>query len=384
MSFALLRAPRIPREQAGWARGDRIASRKAYVLRLAGRYPIGSVKAIAKVRPEPGVELIDVPEPEVRPGCVKIKLEAASVCGTDLHIYSWDAWSASRILPPRIIGHEFCGTIVEVGEGVTDRAVGDFVSSESHIVCGRCRQCLAGQGHVCVNTRILGVDVDGGFASHVVIPKESARPTSRNIPAKIAAFQDALGNAVHTVMDGAVTGQRILITGLGPIGLMAVAVCKALGAEMVVGTEVSCYRIELAQQLGIDRVFNPIEQDVRAELGRLVPEGFDGVLEMSGHPFSLDLAISVVRPGGRISMLGVFEENVQPVRVNDAIFKGVQMHGIVGRSLWKTWDQMGDLLTKHKLDVSPVVTHEMHYTEFARAMELMKSGKAGKVVFTFE
>lgn len=349
-----------------------------------GRYPYRSVKAIAKVRPEPGVELIDVPEPEIRPGCVKIKLEAASVCGTDLHIYSWDAWSASRIQPPRIIGHEFCGTIVEVGEGVTDRSVGDFVSSESHIVCGRCRQCLAGQGHVCVNTSILGVDVDGGFASHVVIPKDSARPTNRNVPLKIAAFQDALGNAVHTAMDGPITGQRILITGLGPIGLMAVAICKTLGAEMVVGTEVSEYRIDIAHQLGINHVFNPAKDNVKAELERLVPEGFDGVLEMSGHPSSLDLGVSLVRPGGRISLLGVFGENTQPIRVNDVIFKGVQMHGIVGRNLWKTWEQMHELLTVHKLDVSPVVTHQMHYTEFAKAMELMKSGKAGKVVFTFE
>ncbi|MBX3120444.1 MAG: L-threonine 3-dehydrogenase [Fimbriimonadaceae bacterium] len=342
------------------------------------------MKAISKVRPEPGVELVDVPEPDIRPGCVKIKLEAASVCGTDLHIYSWDAWSASRILPPRIIGHEFCGTIVEVGEGVTDRAVGDFVASESHIICGRCRQCLAGQGHVCVNTRILGVDVDGGFATHAVIPMDNARPTSREIPTKIAAFQDALGNAVHTAMDGPVTGQRILITGLGPIGLMAGAICKTLGAELVVGTEVSCYRIELANKIGFDHVLNPMEQDVKGELGRIVPEGFDGVLEMSGHPSSLDLAVSLVRPGGRISLLGVFGENVQPIRVNDVIFKGVQVNGIVGRNLWKTWDQMHGLLTGHQLDVSAVVTHEMHYTEFAKAMELMKSGMAGKVVFTFE
>jgi threonine 3-dehydrogenase len=341
------------------------------------------VKAIAKVRPEPGVEIIDAPEPQVHPGTVKIKLEAASVCGTDLHIYSWDPWAASRILPPRIIGHEFCGTIVEVGAGVTDLKLGDFVASESHIVCGRCLQCRQGQGHVCANTRILGVDVDGGFAPYVVIPKDNARPTSRSVPPSIACFQDAMGNGVHTVMDGPVEGRTILITGLGPIGLFAAAVCRALGAEKVVGTEVSPYRIELAHKMGFDAVLNPKTDDLDSKLGKIAPGGFDGVLEMSGHPSALDLAVKHVRPGGRISLLGIFQENGQCVKMNDLVFKGIQVHGIVGRRLWQTWEQMQCLLEKG-LDVSPVVTHEFHYTEFANAMELMKKGQAGKVVFTFD
>jgi threonine 3-dehydrogenase len=342
------------------------------------------VKAIAKVRPEPGVELIEAPEPQTQPGTVKIKLEAASVCGTDLHIYSWDAWSASRIKPPRIIGHEFCGTIVEVGAGVTDRQVGDFVASESHIVCGRCLQCQAGQAQVCANTRILGVDVDGGFAPYVVIPKSNAVPTDRRIPAKVACFQDALGNAVHTALSGPVEGCSVLITGLGPIGLMAGEVCKALGARFVVGTEVSDYRIELARKVGIAKILNPKTDDLEAELGRLAPGGFDAVLEMSGHPSSLDLAVRHVRPGGRISLLGVFGENGQCVRVNDLVFKGVEVHGIVGRRLWQTWEQMQCLLLNKGLDVSSVVTHEFPYTQFAEAMELMKKGRAGKVVFRFD
>jgi threonine 3-dehydrogenase len=342
------------------------------------------VKAIAKVRPEPGVELIDAPEPEIRPGHVKIKLEAASVCGTDLHIYQWDAWSASRIQPPRIIGHEFCGTIVEVAGDVQGRKVGDFVASESHIICGQCRQCRLGQGHVCVNTKILGVDIDGGFAEYVVVPVDNARPTDRSVPTKIAAFQDALGNGVHTALAGPVEGQRILITGMGPIGLFAATVCKALGAELIVGTEVSEFRIDLAKQVGVDAVFNPASQNVEAELCHLAPEGFDAVLEMSGHPSSLDLATTAVRPGGRISILGVFKENTQPIRLNDLIFKGVDVQCIVGRRLWETWDQMGKILSTGKLYLDPIITHQMHFTEFARAMELMKAGKAGKVVFTFE
>lgn len=342
------------------------------------------MKAIAKMRPEPGVEIIEVPEPQVVPGTVKVKLEAASVCGTDLHIYSWDAWSAGRIKPPRIIGHEFCGTVIEVGEGVTDRAVGDFVSSESHIVCGKCRQCLEGQGHVCVNTVILGVDTDGGFADFAVIPAMNARPTSRSIPPEIASFQDALGNAVHTVLAGPVKDQTILITGMGPIGLFAIAICRALGAKKIIGTEISPYRIALAEEMGVDVVINPATEDVNARLKQEAAGGVDGTLEMSGHPSSLGLAIEHTRPGGRLSLLGVFPANVQPFDINSLIFKGIDVQAIVGRRIWQTWDQMGELLSSGKLDLAPVITHQMHFTEFQKAMELMKAGKAGKVVLLYD
>lgn len=343
-----------------------------------------SVKAIAKVRPEPGVEIIQAPEPTPGPGQVKIRLEAASVCGTDLHIYKWDSWSASRVKPPRIIGHEFCGTIVELGEGVSDRQVGQFVASESHIICGKCRQCLHGQGHVCVNTKILGVDIDGGFAEYAVIPAESARPTDRSVPARIASFQDALGNAVHTAMAGPLLDQTVLITGMGPIGLFAVSVAKAMGASKVIATEISPFRIELAHKVGADVVLSPADGDLSEAVLKLVPGGVDATLEMSGHPSSLALAVKCTRPGGRMSMLGVYQENIQSVALNDVIFKGITLQGIVGRNLWQTWDQMGELLASGKLNLDPVVTHEMHFTEFAKAMELMSAGKAGKVVFTFE
>jgi threonine 3-dehydrogenase len=342
------------------------------------------VKAIAKTRPEPGVEIVDVPEPMVRPGHVKIKLEAASVCGTDLHIYNWDAWSSGRIKPPRIIGHEFCGTIVEIGDDVTERAIGDFVASESHIVCGHCLQCRMGQAHVCVNTKILGVDVDGGFAEFAVIPWENARPTPKTVSPLIASFQDALGNAVHTAMSGPIEGCTILITGMGPIGQFAVSVCKAMGAKAIYATEISEYRADIARKVGADRVFNPMTENVVKELQTLHPEGVDGVLEMSGHPTQLSLAAQVVRPGGRISLLGVYADNSQSIPVNDLIFKGVDIHAIVGRRLWQTWDQMAELFSSGKLMLDPVVTHVMHFTQFQDAMELMKAGKAGKVVFTFE
>lgn len=335
------------------------------------------------MRPEPGVTIIEAPEPNIRPGTVKIKLEAASVCGTDLHIYKWDPWSASRIIPPRIIGHEFCGTIVEVGEGVTDRPVGDFVSSESHIICNNCLQCRNGQGHVCVNTKILGVDVDGGFAEFVVIPAQNARPTDRSIPKEIACFQDALGNAVHTAMAGPVEGRSILITGMGPIGLFAASICKALGAANIVATEVSPYRIDLAHQVGVEHVVDPRSSDVDSILQRLSPLGFDGTLEMSGHPSQLELAVRHTRPGGRISLLGVYPQSIQQIDLNAVIFKGIDVQGIVGRKLWQTWDQMAELLSGGHLNLRPVITHQLHYTELAKAMELMKEGLAGKVVFDF-
>jgi threonine 3-dehydrogenase len=319
----------------------------------------------------------------VGPGEVKIRLEAASVCGTDLHIYSWDAWAASRIHPPRIIGHEFCGTVVEVGLGVKDRAVGDFVSSESHIFCGHCIQCMMGQSHVCVNTRILGVDVDGGFAPYVSIPAPNARPTSRAVPPRIAAFQDALGNAVHTAMAGPLAEQTVLITGMGPIGLFAVSICKANGASKVICTEPSPFRTELALKVGADVVLSPKEGNLAERIQNLVPGGVDASLEMSGNPAALQLAIGATRPGGRISLLGLYGDAIEPVDMNAIIFKGIDFQGIVGRRIWQTWEQMGRLLVSGKLNLDPVITHEMHYTEFQKAMELMKAGQAGKVVFTF-
>lgn len=351
-------------------------------LRSLSRGTLWPVRAIAKLRPEAGFDFVEVPEPSVRTGHVKLRVEAASACGTDLHIIGWDTWAAGRIHPPRIIGHEFCGTIVEVGEGVTDRKVGDFVSSESHIVCGECRQCREGQAHVCVNTRILGVDVDGGFAPFAVIPAENARPTDPSVPCEIAAFQDALGNAVHTVSAGVVKDQVILITGMGPIGLCAVAVAKALGAAKVIAVEPSEFRTELAYQMGADEVRRP-GAGLAAALRQDFPGGFDATLEMSGHPASLALAVDATRPGGRVSLLGVYGQSPLPVDFNEVIFKGLTVQGIVGRHLWQTWDLMHDLLSSGRLDVRPVITHRMPYTEFGAGVESMRSGQAGKVVFSF-
>jgi threonine 3-dehydrogenase len=257
------------------------------------------------------------------------------------------------------------------------------VASESHIVCGHCVPCLNGQAHVCLNTRILGVDIDGGFAEYVAIPSANARPIPVSIPITTAAYLDALGNAVHTALAGPLVDRTVLITGMGPIGLFAVAICRAMGAAKVFATEPSLYRINLAKALQVDEVINVSTEDAKSRLADLVPGGVDVTLEMSGHPDSLRLAIDVTRPGGRISLLGVYRDSVQPLDINQVIFKGLDVQGIVGRRLWQTWDQMTDLLQSGKLDLAPVVTHQMPYTEFATAMELMKKGEAGKVVFTF-
>ncbi len=342
------------------------------------------MKAIAKVSPAPGLNLIDVPEPAIRPGHVRLKIERGSVCGTDLHIYNWDKWSQGRIHPPRIVGHEFCGTIVEVGEGVSDRKVGDFVASESHIVDPASPMYLAGLGHIDDTTRILGVDVDGGFSPYAVIPALNARLVPSSVPKSVASMLDALGNAVHTVMDGPVENRTILITGLGPIGLFAVAICRALGAHKIYATEVSPYRIKLAEQLGLDVVFNPREVAVGEVLAKLEPHGVDATLEMSGHPGSLDLAIQATKKGGRVSLLGVFAEALSQVDFNPIVFKGLQVHGIAGRRMWETWEQMAWLLTEKKLDVTPIMTHQLAFTDFQEAMEIMNRGEAGKIVLDFE
>lgn len=341
------------------------------------------MKAIAKPRPGPGLELVEVPEPELRPGCVKLRIERGSVCGTDLHISRWDRWASDRIKPPRIVGHEFCGTIVEVAEDVSERAVGQFVASESHIVCGRCKQCLTAQGHVCVNTKILGVDVDGGFSPLAVIPWQNARPVPRGASKEVASMLDALGNAVHTVMAGVVERQTVLITGLGPIGLFAVAVCRALGALKVYGTEVSPFRIELARKLGIDEVINPAETNAAEAMRAFEPGGVDVALEMSGHSSSLPLAIGATRPGGRISLLGVFPDSLRDLDVNSIVFKGLELQGIVGRRIWQTWEQMQWLLDERALDVSPVVTHQLPFTSIDEALAILEEGRAGKIVLDF-
>jgi threonine 3-dehydrogenase len=342
------------------------------------------VKAIAKTKPAPGADLIEVDEPATRPGHVRVRVTHTSICGTDYHIYKWDPWSASRIKPPRVLGHEFCGHVEALGEGVTGLALGDYVASESHITCGKCVQCRNGQGHVCANTRILGVDVDGCFAPYIVVPEANARKTDPSIPPEIATIQDPLGNAVHTTLAGPIEGRTVLVTGMGPIGLFSVGVAKACGATKVIGTEVSYYRLEMAKAMHADVLINPDEED---PVARVLQEtdgvGVDVALEMSGNPTAFEQCVDATRAGGRVSMLGIFPMNLT-VDMDKVIFKGLELQGIVGRRIWQTWDQMGELLASKRLNVEPVITHRLHYTEFNQAMDLISEGECGKVVFTVD
>lgn len=332
------------------------------------------MRALAKTSAGPGLELVDVPVPPVVAGSVKVRVIAGSICGTDLHIDRWDDWAAGRIHPPRVVGHEFCGEIVEVGDGVPSGRIGEFIASESHVVAPDSDWMRRGLGHLDPATRILGVDVDGGFAEYAVIPAANARPVSRSVAPGTAALLDAFGNAIHTLTDGPVEGLTILVAGLGPIGLMAAVAARALGARRVIGTEIAPYRVDLALRCGVDRVCDP-----RSGRDAVIAECPDGTLEMSGHAASLDLAIEATAPGGRISQLGVFGQSPVPVDVNDLVFRGLRLSGITGRRMWRTWDEMAALLAGG-LDLSPVVTHEMPVADFRTAYDLMASGMAGKIV----
>lgn len=342
------------------------------------------MNAICKTEPRIGLTLCEVPEPVPRYGEVLVRVSRTSLCGTDLHIYQWDSWAQSRLKLPLIVGHEFCGHVVAVGEGVESLQVGDFVAGESHIVCGQCKPCREGQAHVCLNTRILGVDTDGCFAPLITIPAQNAQRTDPRIPPEVATVQEPLGNAVHTVLSGEVAGRSVLVTGCGAIGLFSIAVARACGAERIFATEVRPYRQELALRMGADCVWDPTREDVIHALMKATNGvGVDVGLEMSGHPSAIELLTRAIRPGGRISLLGLFTEPVS-VDLNTLIFKSVTIHAIVGRRLYQTWETMQSLLLSGKLDVRPALTHELAWHEYARAFELLASGTAGKVILNWE
>ncbi|OYT71748.1 MAG: L-threonine 3-dehydrogenase [Armatimonadetes bacterium JP3_11] len=343
-----------------------------------------SMKAICKTQPGVGLAVRDVPEPSLGRREVLVRVTRSSICGTDLHIYQWDAWASGRLKPPVIVGHEFCGVVVAVGDEVEHVQVGEFVAAESHIVCGHCKLCRLGQAHVCLNTRILGVDVDGGFAPYVAIPAMNACKTDPALPPEVATVQEPLGNAVHTVAAADVRGATVLITGCGAIGLFSIAVAKALGATRVIATEVRPYRAELATRMGADAVLNPTTDDVLGYVRRISDGlGVDVALEMSGHPASIELITQAIRPGGEVSLLGLFSQPVK-LDLNALIFKGVAVHAIVGRRLFQTWEVMQSLLLSGQLDVRPAITHVLPWHDYEHAFELMASGQSGKIVLNWE
>ena len=339
--------------------------------------------ALVKTTPQAGLSLIDCPDPRPTSYEAVIRVQATSLCGTDVHIYNWDEWAFARIQPPRIIGHEMCGEVVEIGADVTLVKVGDYVSAESHLTCGACFQCRTGQAHVCKNYRILGVDRDGSFAEYVALPESVLWKTSVDIPPELASVQEPLGNAVDAALVEDLTGQTVLITGCGPTGLFAAAVARIAGASTIIATDVSEYRLSIAKLLGVDHVLNAKTdrpEVIAAAIRDMTSgEGVDASLEMSGSPQAIHHAFQSVKNGGRVTLFGIPTKPIQCDLANDIIFKGIRVYGITGRRLFGTWYRLAGLF-KAGLNIRPVITHTFPLKDFARGFELIQSGQCGKVV----
>jgi threonine 3-dehydrogenase len=338
------------------------------------------MRALMKTTAGPGAELATVPVPDIGALDVLIRVDAASICGTDLHIFQWDAWAAGRMKPPIVFGHEFCGTIVKTGARVGRVAVGDFVAVESHVTCGSCHECRAGRLHLCRRVQIIGVDRPGAFAQFVAIPEENAWPASRWLTPDMATIEEPLGNSVHTVSETPVVGATVAVFGLGPLGLFAVRVAQVYGAGRVIGVEISPLRTQIGIRMGAQRVLNPQVDDVVSTLLKETGgEGVDVALEMSGSPKAITSALKSLRHGGTLALLGLPSLPIELNLTEDIIFKGVTVKGIVGRRIPETWHQTRGLL-EAGVDMSPVITDRMPLTEFERAFELLAAGKSGKIV----
>ena len=339
------------------------------------------MKALVKTGPEQGLRLQDVPVPDVGPNDVLIRILKTSICGTDVHIWNWDEWAAKTIPLPMHVGHEFVGVIEAFGDNVHDYRRGDLVSGEGHVVCGRCRNCLAGRRHLCAKTTSVGVDRPGAFAEYLCIPVTNVWPADPEIPLDVISCFDPLGNATHTVLSFDVLGEDVLITGAGPIGIMAVAIAKHCGARYVVVTDVIPYRLVLVRKMGATLAVDVRSEsvaDVQKKLG--MKEGFDVAMEMSGSPDAFRTMLANVCHGGKIAMLGILPN--MEVDWDLVVFNGLTIKGIYGREMYETWYKMTAMI-QTGLDISPVITHRFHYTEFEKGFEVMRSGDSGKVVLTW-
>lgn len=337
------------------------------------------MKALVKKYSEKGLWFEDVAEPSPGSNDVKIKIHKTAICGTDLHIYNWDEWSQKTIQVPRVIGHEYVGEIVEKGRNVKNWNIGDIVSGEGHIVCGKCRNCLSGRGHLCKDTVGVGVNRDGAFAQYIVIPQENVRKCEKDIPEEMYSIFDPFGNAVHTALSFNLSGEDVLITGAGPIGIMAAAVCKHVGARRVVITDINDERLELAKKLGINYTVNTSKNDLSEIMKELsIKEGFDVGLEMSGSEQALNTMIDNMIHGGRIALLGLLKSDSK-VDWSKIIFNGIIIKGIYGREMHETWYKMSAML-QGGLDISNIITHRLDITEYEKGFEAMNSGKCGKVI----
>ena len=336
--------------------------------------------AIVKQRPAPGLTVTTVPKPAPGPGEVLIAVRHAGVCGTDLHIAEWDAWAQGRVRPPIVVGHEFAGEIVQLGDRVTELKTGQLVTAEGHIVCGHCLQCRTGNGHICRNTRIIGVDRDGAFAEYIVMPETNVLPLD-GIPTEVGAIMDPMGNAFHTVLTADIPGSTVFIVGCGPIGCFAVGIARAAGAAKVIASDVNPTRLALAQRMGAHLTINAATDDVtRTVLDATSGEGVDVVCEMSGVPSALHQAFATVRMGGRVQLLGIPRGAVPIDFATEIIFKGITIYGVIGRKMYETWHEMRRFLTSGMFDPRPVITHQFPLARIDDALGAIRSGDAGKVI----
>jgi threonine 3-dehydrogenase len=341
------------------------------------------VKALVKETAGPGFRLKDVAEPRIRDDEVLIRVRRAGVCGTDVHIHDWDAWAQGRCKPPFIVGHEFAGEVVQVGSLVTDVREGDRVTAEGHIVDGRCLLCRTGNSHVCPFTRIIGVDRDGCFAEYIAMPATNVWHLDDQVSFDIGGIHDPMGNAFHTALTAEIPGATVLITGCGPIGLFAVGICKAAGASRIIASDVNETRLALARRMGAHDVVHPNEAE-RAVKGATDGLGVDVVLEMSGVPSAIHQAFALVRVGGRVQMLGIPAKPMEVDFATEVIFKGITIYGVVGRRMYDTWHQMTRFLRSGMFDPTPVITHRFPLEAFDDAIQAIKSGAAGKVIFEIQ
>ena len=339
-----------------------------------------TMRALAKTRPEPGAELIERLVPTPGPGEVLLKMVAASICGTDYHLYSWDTWASEIVKPPVVLGHELAGVVAETGPGVTRVREGDLVGVESHIVDWTCAQCRVGNMHLCRNLRVIGAHVDGGFAEYVVIPETNAIESNGLDPA-VVALQEPMGNAVHAAFVEPIEGKTVAVTGCGPIGLCSVGIARAAGASFVVATDTEPYRLKLAREMGADLALDAREPDtVRRILEATGGDGVEVVLEMSGAGPALNQALEFITRGGRISLLGIFPEPVAVDLSDMVIQRGIRLYGIYGRRIYDSWERTQALLRSGRFDPTPILTHRFDLADWERGFELIASRHAGKVV----
>ena len=341
--------------------------------------------ALRKLKPERGLVLQETAVPQPGPTDVLIKVRKAGICGTDGHIFGWDAWAQRRIHPPLTVGHEFMGTVAAAGEAVRGIVPGDRVSAEGHISCGACLLCRTGEAHICEHVQIIGVDCDGAFADYIRMPAVNVWPLDPEIPDDFGAIFDPLGNAVHTVMAAGVSAKSVVITGVGSIGLMAIPVARAAGAARVFAVDVNAEKLALAERVGADAVFDARDPNLVDEiLRRTGGDGADVLLEMSGSASAIDSGLQLLRNGGRAALLGIPPDDVKINLAERIIFKGLTVLGINGRKMFETWYQTQSLVTTGRVDLTPIITHELPFEEFERAFALMKSGEAAKIVLTLD